>query len=431
METVIIGSGIAGLTVSYVLKRAGIKSHIIEKESVPGGLSKSFSIDGVWFDMGGHASFAKDTFVRDILENEVSYNTQKAVAYNYKNGKWIKHPAQINLAVLDTTEKVLVMADYFKRPYYEHPANYMEWLISQYGEYFAYNYPKLYTQKYWTVEPEQLETKWVGIRMYQPTIEEVLYGAFEKNTKEVHYSGEIRYPKRGGFETFIKNLEEDASVEYERNITEIDVNRKRISFSEGDAEQYDVLVNTAPLPEIIPLIKNVPEEIVSVSRKLNATSLILVSICIDGKLNFEFSPAFYIYDSDIPATRVYSTTMYSGEYDGYTALQAEVFISKFRSLEGTLEEIRDRVINQLAGIGMFDLDRVVGKDVRFEKYANIIFTHDIYENREKIKKYLDDNYIESAGRFGEWDYLWTDQAMLSGKRVADRIVDRVSRNIIS
>lgn len=425
MKIVIIGSGVAGLTTSYVLKKNGYECRIIEKQDKPGGLSKSFKMAGEWFDIGGHASFASDKFVRDTLEHNVNYFAQKAVAYNYKKNKWIKNPAQINLAVLDTEEKIAILSDYFTRPHNDTPSNYMEWLESRYGRYFAENYPKLYTEKYWTVEPEQLETKWVGKRMYQPSLEEVLYGAFETDTKEVHYSGEIRYPSTGGFETFIKELENEASIEYNKTIKEIDLDNKTIRFTENEEVSYDSLVNTAPLPEIIPLVKNVPNQVRNAAKSLNATSLILISICIEGKLKTDLSPGFYIYDSDIPATRVYSTTKYSGVYNGRTALQAEVFISKFRKLEGTMEAIGDKVIKQLSDIGMFDINNVLEKDVRFEKYANIIFTHDIYENRTIVLDYLKSKGIFSAGRFGEWEYYWTDQAMLSGKRAAETIIHQM------
>ncbi|SDW87809.1 Protoporphyrinogen oxidase [Lachnospiraceae bacterium KHCPX20] len=422
MKVLIIGAGIAGLTTAYILKEKGIDSLIVEKEAQPGGLSRSFELCGEWFDMGGHASFAKEQFVREILEQEVDCFKQKAVAYNYKKGKWIKNPAQINLSALDTEEKIAILDDYFRRPRVDNPKNYMEWLECQYGKYFAHNYPTLYTEKYWTVNPEQLETNWVGNRMYQPTPREVLYGAFEKETKEVHYSGEIRYPKKGGFEAFIKALERSASIRYGSKIAEIDVDSKMVLLDVGEKLEYDYLVNTAPLPEIVPLINNVSNGVVEASKKLNATSLILVSVCLDGKLKVDLSPSYYIYDSDIPATRVYSPTKYSGEYGGKTALQAEVYVSRFRSLSGSLEEIRDKVISQLAEIGLYDLTKVIAKDVRFEKYANIMFTHDIYENRNIVSGYLKSNGIVLAGRFGEWKYYWTDQAMLSGKRAAEQII---------
>ena len=60
-----------------------------------------------------------------------------------------------------------------------------------------------------------------------------------------------------------------------------------------------------------------------------------------------------------------------------------------------------------------------------EKYANIIFTPDIYNNRECIHQLLKENHIHYAGRFGEWDYLWTDQSMISGKKAAYEVAEEM------
>ena len=43
-HVVILGAGISGLTVSYFLNKMQIKNTIIEKDSIPGGLLKSFKI---------------------------------------------------------------------------------------------------------------------------------------------------------------------------------------------------------------------------------------------------------------------------------------------------------------------------------------------------------------------------------------------------
>ena len=51
---------------------------------------------------------------------------------------------------------------------------------------------------------------------------------------------------------------------------------------------------------------------------------------------------------------------------------------------------------------------------RLKKYANVVFDHQIYENREIVRDYLMSLGIEPIGRFGEWGYLWSNQSLLSG-----------------
>jgi hypothetical protein len=36
------------------------------------------------------------------------------------------------------------------------------------------------------------------------------------------------------------------------------------------------------------------------------------------------------------------------------------------------------------------------------------------EARKVVRDYLSSVGIETIGRFGEWDYLWSDQSLMSG-----------------
>lgn len=419
---IIIGGGLAGLAASYYLKKNNIGSIVLEKENRIGGLCKSFSINNEWFDIGGHVSFAKDEKVRKLLENGVDYHERLADALNYKNGRWIVHPVQNNLYELDTEEKINIIKDFVNRPDIKNPGNYEEWLVSKYGNYFSQNYPSLYTKKYWTVDPKKLETKWVGERMYTPSLEEVLFGAFEEKTENVHYSNGVRYPLDGGFESFIKQMEEEATVECDTNISNIDLQNKTISINGRSEQQFDTLINTAPLPEIVKIIQDIPLEIKESAEKLFHTSLVLVSICLKGDSDHNY-PAFYVYDQDILPSRVYSTNQYSGKRDGRRAIQAEIYYSKFLPLEEGLESVKNKTISQLVDMQIFKEEEMEAVDVRYIPYANIIFTPEIYDSRKKIRDYLESFGVYCAGRFGEWDYYWTDQTILSSLRTVEKILN--------
>lgn len=421
-NVVIIGAGIAGLAASYYLKQAGIDSVIYEANSEPGGLSKSFMIEDFYFDYGGHCTFTKNKEVQDILEAGIACHESIAIPYNYKEGKWIKHPVQNNLYSLPTDEKIAILDDFINRPQDKKPNNYHEWLVGAYGNYYTDNYPTLYTRKYWTVHPQMLETKWVGPRMYQSNLYEVLKGAFEIDTPNVHYSNGIRYPKNGGFELFLKNLIHNSKIICNKQAVKLCPNNKIIEFSDGARVNYHTLISTIPLPEY----KNILLDTNNIQRNamdnLNYTSLTLVSLGLK-KINDIPSAMFYIYDKDILPARVYSTTVMSGKGREHMSLQAEVYSSRFKPLQLTFEEIKEQTIRQLIEMKVFEEDDIEVSDVRHEKYANVTFTQDIYDNRACVHELLKKHNIYFAGRFGEWDYLWTDQSMLSGKKAALQIIE--------
>ena len=60
-------------------------------------------------------------------------------------------------------------------------------------------------------------------------------------------------------------------------------------------------------------------------------------------------------------------------------------------------------------------------DVRYKKYANVIFDKNYDYNRNLILNYFKKYNIKFLGRFGFWAYLWSDQCFLSGKAMAESV----------
>ena len=74
----------------------------------------------------------------------------------------------------------------------------------------------------------------------------------------------------------------------------------------------------------------------------------------------------------------------------------------------------EKSIQKLVEMKVIREEDLIVRDIRFEKYANVVFDFNIYEARKKIREYLENIGIKTIGRFGEWDYLWSDQSLISG-----------------
>ena len=107
--------------------------------------------------------------------------------------------------------------------------NYEEWLRIQYGDDFAANFPMKYTRKYWVVDAKELETKWVGERMYKPTIEEIKKGIETEDTPITYYAKKM-YPKKGGYKSYLSSMIEGLNIELNSEVIKIDLNKKVIYF---------------------------------------------------------------------------------------------------------------------------------------------------------------------------------------------------------
>lgn len=418
IENLILGAGISGLAANYALKSKGLLSAIVEKDADYGGLCGSFEINGFRFDRFVHLCFTKSDIVNDIF-GQASNNilSHKPEAYNVYKGMWIKHPAQNNLFPLSEEEKKLIINDFLNRksPDTSNIKNYEDWLRIQFGDYFAEHFPMVYTRKYWMKEARELRTEWVGQRIYQPSVEEVIKGSKTADTPNTYYAKEMRYPKKGGYKQFLKVLAESADIRYNKEVNEIEPLVKKISFSDGTSVEYNRLISSLPLTEMVKLVKNTPDDVKAAADKLECTCGYHVSIALKT-MNIPPYLWWYIYDEDNLASRVYSPSLKSPDNapEGCSSLQMEVYCKHGEYSE---EEIKDRTVGKLIEKGFIKEEDILFVHLGYEKYANIIFTEPIYEARKIVRDYLSSVGIETIGRFGEWDYLWSDQSLLSGLNI--------------
>ena len=424
MSTIILGSGIAGISAGYHLQKKGEKVVIYEKDNDWGGLCGNFTIDGFRFDKFVHFTFTDDAYIKNIFENSSPLFEHPSISSNYYKGYWLKHPAQNNLAPLSTDEKIKIIDDFVNRPNKEvsEIKDYSEWLKVQYGNYFAKNFPFRYTRKYWGLEPNELETKWVGNRMHSPSLEEILKGAFEQQEENFYYTKFMRYPKKGGFRSILDACRKGLDIKFNKEAVKINSESKTVTFKDGTTETYERLISSLPLPEIVDMIVDCPEFVKKAGHNLHNTCGYMLSLGFK-RPDVAKHLWFYIYDEDILASRVYSPSLKSPDNvpEGCSSLQAEIFFDWGKYKKGldvpSKEEVLKNTIEKLVGMGLFTEDEIVVKDIRFEKYANVTFDKDIYKNRQIVLDYLKNIGIESIGRFGKWDYLWTYQAFESGMEI--------------
>jgi protoporphyrinogen oxidase len=125
---------------------------------------------------------------------------------------------------------------------------------------------------------------------------------------------------------------------------------------------------------------------------------------------------WYVYDEDILTNRVYSPSRKSPDNapEGCCSLQMEVYCKEGRYTE---KELLDGTVGKFIQLGILHKGDILFTHIGYERYANVIFTEPIYRARKVVRDYLSSIGIETIGRFGEWDYLWAHQSMLSGLKI--------------
>lgn len=161
--------------------------------------------------------------------------------------------------------------------------NYEQWLRIQFDNYFAENFPMIYTKKYWGVNAKELETKWVGNRIYQPTIEEVVEGMKTADTPITYYAKEMRYPKAGGFKSFLKPFLNEENIRYDQSVLKIDPVNKIVT-TQNNEYKYDNLYSSIPLTEYASLLNIDNKDVIKAINNLHHTSGYIVSLGMEGDL---------------------------------------------------------------------------------------------------------------------------------------------------
>ena len=412
VRNIVLGAGIAGL--AYAKELDKWDTLVIEKQDYLGGLCHSFCIDEFTFDSAVHLSFTNSETVRSCFD-KTKYIKHLPISYNFYYGYWIKHPVVNNLFHFSTEKKVNLIEDFIKRDTNRVIRNYEDWLMVSYGKSITEEFYEKYTRKYWTVPSKELSTTWIGSRLGILDLRKMLYGAFSEETGIDYYAKEMRYPECGGYQSFINVLAEDVDVLCGNGVVQLDLANKRIILEDGSEYEYEYLASSIPLPELVKITKQVPEEILRLSKELKASKISLVSVGVN-KADVSKSMWFYIYDEDIMAARVNSPSRKSvvNAPKNCSSLQFEIYHSQEEEIEES--KIIDNVKYALKKMELCEEQDILFMDYRLLEYGNVIFTKGMEEKRNRIREYYEQYGVDLIGRFGEWEYFWSDQSYISGKK---------------
>jgi protoporphyrinogen oxidase len=432
-KVAILGTGMAALGAAHRLRGEDVNLTLFDEKEFYGGHTASVNTpSGFIFDHGPHVSFTKDERIQRLLADNVDgrYETIQYQVNNYWQGHWVTHPVQNNLHGLPVDLVTRIITEFAdngrQNAAAEPPANYEEWLIGSYGETFAQTFPMVYTEKYHTTPAANMTTDWIGPRMYRPSLEEVIRGALTKATANVHYVTHFRYPSHGGFESYLHRFVEGQRLQLGHKLVRLRPKQRLLQFANGTETDYEGLVSSIPLPDLIPMIEGVPDDVRDAAQRLACTSCVLVNIGVN-RAHISDAHISYFYDPDIVFTRLSFPHKMSPHNvpEGGSSIQAEIYFSdKYKPLwNHDQAQLRDAVVADLIRCGLLNAsDQILCKESMILKYANIIFDHDRQASLERVHGYLDDVGIAYCGRYGDWGYMWTDESFKSGERAAESVL---------
>jgi protoporphyrinogen oxidase len=389
--------------------------------------------DGFTWDDGPHISFTGNEYVRELFAAAVGGAHEECTINpsNYFHGHWIDHPAQTHLYQVPEPLRTECLESFLaSRDLGGTPANYREWLHQSMGPVFADTFPAAYTRKYWTTDPGNLDTDWIGVRVLKPEVEDVVNGAEGPLPQSTYYVAgrDARYPTRGGFMAYTHRMAEGAAIRYRARLERIDFGRRSMSFSDGTTTSYDGLVSTIPLPSLIAASTDAPDTVREAASMLRCTNFLRVDVAAAHPTRRD-ELWMYVYDEDKLSVRISITENFSPNNAprGKSGIQVEVYGSEYRPVPTDHTAVRSRVVAELVEMGLVDgPDAVESTQVTFVPQGNPIFDLDRRAAMEEIHRFLDRIGVLLAGRYAEWKYLMTDGCVISARRAATALSGRTA-----
>jgi protoporphyrinogen oxidase len=244
----------------------------------------------------------------------------------------------------------------------------------------------------------------------------------------VHYITHFRYPSDGGFTRYLNKFVPMGNLKLNHELVSVDPRARKLRFSNGAIVEYDSLVSSVALPDLIDMIQGAPPDVVEAARLLACSTCVLVNIGVN-RADLSRAHMTYFYDEDICFTRLGFPHMLSAKNapQGTGSIQAEVyFSSKYKPFTGSPEDWIEPVIRDLRLCGVLrEDDKILSRKAMLLRYANIIFDLDRAAALKTVHGYLDNVGIAYCGRYGDWGYMWTDESFKSGEAAAEKALSAV------
>lgn len=214
MQVVIVGAGVAGLTLASKLLENGISTVLIERENAVGGLARSFTYpNGSIFDIGPHRFHTDNDevqhFITNTLKDDCIWIRRNSQLYLF--GKYLPWPVTLkNIFSLPPKMISMVAFDlvFSKKAKTE---SFEDYIIEKYGKTLFKAFFQPYTEKFVNYTCSNIHKDWATTSINRATIDKkVDTSSLFSLIKTVLFSKDsdttFIYPRSGGIGVFCDKL---------------------------------------------------------------------------------------------------------------------------------------------------------------------------------------------------------------------------------
>ncbi len=436
----IIGAGPTGLGAARQLERLGHHDWLLlEAQDYAGGLATSFEDKkGFTWDIGGHVQFSHYDYFDQAMDEFLGpdgWLSHVRESWIWIRDRFVAYPLQNNVHRLpaeDLHRCLEGLIDITRSPRAS-PGDFGEWIEANFGHGLAEVFLRPYNFKVWAYPPEAMNARWVGERVAVTDLSRVLKNlVFNLDDYSWGPNNTFRFPKAGGTGAIWKACAQRlprGRLQFGVAATGIDLDARQVTASDGRLFDYDQLISTIPLTELISIsgqkqLKGASE------RGLLHSSSNIVGIGLHGAPPAELEKKCWIYfpEDNCPFYRVTVFSNYSPANvpagGPYWSLMCEVSESEAKPLpKGDLAEA---VIQGLINTRLIkDRSEVASRWMHRASYGYPTPGLHRDEALGEIVPYFERYDVYSRGRFGLWKYEVSNQdhSFMQGVEIVERLIN--------
>jgi len=416
VKYLIIGAGISGLTFANFIKDDYL---IIEKENEVGGYCRTIKKGEYLWDYAGHFFHFKTDEMKKIFEDLMKDEElifQEKNTKIYYGDRLIDYPFQMNIHQLPQQEFIDCLYDLYNKNEKENYESFLDMLYGKFGKSIVEKFLKPYNEKLYACDLNNLDKDAMGRFFPYANLNQIINNMKEENNNS--YNNTFLYPKNGAG-SFLNKLYENLDkekVELMNEIKKIDLKNKTVITKNNEVINYQYLINTSPLNNLLELIDNTEK----LRENISYNKVLVFNLGFEKKSNYK-EHWIYFPQKDINFYRVgfYDNILMSDKLSMYIEIGYE---KKSKISEDDIKEQLNLTLQNLKKVG------IVEDDNKLVDYSTIVmnpaYVHINSETNKEIKefeKYLNDNSVYTIGRYGAWTYCSMEDCMISAKELAEKL----------
>lgn len=476
---VVIGAGPTGLSAAYHL---GGDTLLVERNDRVGGWCRSICDNGFTFDYAGHIMFSNDAYVHELYKLLLGDNVhwQDREAWVFSKNVYTRYPFQGSLyglpadvvkecivgaveAKIENLKTTLQSADGSVTPIAAaksecadetaeikdccadgvlesttrlgppsgvperrlRPRNFDDFIYKVWGSGIAKHFAIPYNRKLWAVPLNEMETSWLGGRVPEPNLEEMIEGALSPAPKPMGPNARFGYPLRGGFQAlmdgFLPHLKNAPRLNTE--VTHVSPSKRTVTLNGSETVKYRTLISTMPLPLLIDAMGDeAPANIRAAADGLRYVSVRCVNIAVNRENITDKHWIYYPEDTVFHRIFVQGNASPHCNAAGGFGFTCEITYSSYKPLPAEGDDLIQRCIDDCIKVGFIRADDEIRVANQVDMpFAYVVYDHARRRNVATIREWLKSRDIILAGRYSEWEYYNSDHAFVAGKKAAETV----------